>query len=175
MKHGVLPAVAASCDLEAIDTLVPYPGNARLHDDDLIAESLARNGQYKPVIVQVSSRHILAGNGTTEAAAALGWTHVAVQWVDVDDDRARRINLVDNRASDKARNDLGDLAEQLTVIADDLAGTGFTLDDLESIQAFNSTPLSFDTEDDDDPETARPTIGRHHIECPECGHIFPTK
>lgn len=173
MKHGIRPDLVASCDLEVIDTLLPYPGNARLHDDDLLAESLARNGQYRPVLVQTATRRIIAGNGTTNAALSLGWTHVAVQWLDCTDAEALRINVVDNRAGDKGRNDLGDLALQLEQLGDDLAGSGFTDDDLASILAFNAEPLDFEAGEQDNALRSRKT-GRAHVECPSCHHVFPT-
>lgn len=159
----------AAGDLEEIATLRHFPGNARLHDEDLIRESLAVNGQYKPIIVQTSTRCVLAGNGTMAAAHALGWTEILVQWIDCDDEAARRINLVDNRASDKARDDLGELAMLLTALGDDLAGTGFTHDDLDGIRTFLDEPLVLLPDDRPTDPTANTTTTHT---CPSCGHTF---
>jgi hypothetical protein len=85
--HHVAPALHAL--LEPLATLHGYPGNARVHDLPTIAASLEANGQYKPLVGQVSTRTILVGNGTLVAAVGLGWSHLAVGWLDVDDDVAR--------------------------------------------------------------------------------------
>jgi hypothetical protein len=46
-----------------------YPGNARRGDTEAIAESLAVNGQFRPLAVQASTSYVLTGNHTMDAAA----------------------------------------------------------------------------------------------------------
>lgn len=107
-----------------IGSLIPYPGNARVHADATLAESLQVNEQYRPLVVQRSTSRILAGNGTWKAALALGWTEVAATFIDCDDATARRIVLVDNRASDLATYDDEALRAILSEVVD-LPGTGY--------------------------------------------------
>ena len=63
-----------------ISQLKFYPGNARRGDIDLIAESLQRLGQYKPVVACVGGKApklkntLLAGNHTV--MAEIGRAHV---------------------------------------------------------------------------------------------------
>ena len=142
--HGVRPELADTAELVAVDDLRFYPGNARLHDDDLLMESLATHGQYKALTVQRSTSYVLAGNGTLHAAHALGWTHVAVSWLDCDDHQARKIVAVDNAASDRARNDEAALAELLGGLAGDYVGSGFDQPDLDRLLASLDTPLQLD-------------------------------
>lgn len=142
--HGVRPEVAADYPLEPVESLAFYPGNARQHDDDVLTESLTTHGQYRPVVAQRSTRYVLAGNGTLHTAAALGWSHVAVSWLDVDDDEARRIVLMDNRASDLARDDPGDLAALLQGLHGDYTGTGFDDQHLAGLLAGLDEPLHLD-------------------------------
>lgn len=171
MSHGVRPDALEHGALEDINTLRHFPGNARLHDDELLTESLAINGQYKPIIAQTSSRYVIAGNGTMAAARALGWTEVLVAWLECDDEQARRINLVDNRASDKARDDIGALVELLGALGGDLAGTGFSHDDHDAMLKYLEAPLTY--EPDVLPPEDHPTD--HHktvTQCPSCGHLF---
>ena len=110
--------------------------NARIGDVDAIAESIERNGIYKPVVVNRGTKtgrpnEVLAGNHTVKAVRQLGWTELPVVWVDVDDDAARRIVLADNRTNDLARYDDGALLRLVQKLDDgDLAGTGFTESDL---------------------------------------------
>lgn len=115
--------------LVPIADLIPYPGNARRGDIDSIAESLRAFGQYRPIVVQKSTRHVLAGNHTMAAAKSLGWSQIDVHWLDVDDEKARRIVLADNRHADRGHYDLHDLADLLQA-ADTLDGTGYADEDL---------------------------------------------
>jgi ParB-like nuclease family protein len=118
-----------------INDLVPYPGNARVHNQAAIAESLAANGQYRPLVIQRSTSYVLVGNGTLEGAKSLGWDHIDVTYLDIDDDRARRIVLADNRTSDLAAYDEAALIELLAPYQADLSGTAWSMDDLESLLA----------------------------------------
>lgn len=119
-----------------VDGLVHYDRNPRRGDLSLIMESLETHGQYKPVVVRTGTNEILAGNHTVMATKELGWTQVAATFVDVDDDEAARIVLVDNRANDKAGYDDAELAELLQAVdanEQGLAGTGFVQEDLQGL------------------------------------------
>lgn len=124
--------------LAPVSQLNPFPGNARRGNVDLIADSLAKLGQYKPIVVcrgdvePELANTVLAGNHTLQAAIRLGWEQIDVHWVDVDWDTARRIVLVDNRANDKAGYDTEALADLLTELPD-LKGTGFIQDDVDRL------------------------------------------
>ena len=115
-----------------------HPHNARQGDVGAICQSLEAHGQYKPLVVQKSSNTVLAGNHTLQAASALGWKEVDVTFVDVDDEQALRILLVDNRTSDQATYDdtvLTDLLEHLVHTGEGLHGTGWDGDDLDELLA----------------------------------------
>lgn len=119
-----------------ITDLKPHPQNVRQGDIGAISESLKHHGQYRPIVVQKSSGHILAGNHTFKAAKALGWKQIAATYVDCNDEQALRILLMDNRANDLASYDDGALAEMLQGLMatdDQLAGTGFDPDDLQQL------------------------------------------
>lgn len=134
---GVHPEIA---DLAVdIDTVRPYNRNPRRHDLSVIRESLQENGQYRPLVVNrgtVTGRvnEILAGSGTWQVAKDEGWWKVAVTFVDVDEDRAAKIVLVDNRANQLGGFDDAILAELLTEL-DDVSGTGYTEPDLDDLLA----------------------------------------
>lgn len=124
---------------ELIENLKFFPGNARRGDVDLIAESLAKLGQFAPVIANRGNKSskkyksvLLSGNHTTMAAQRLGWEEIDVHWVDVDDDTAIRINLVANKANDKADYDIQELVELANSLPD-LEATGFTDDELDAM------------------------------------------
>jgi DNA modification methylase len=91
-----------------IGELVSDPRNARAHGEDnlgAIRASLEKFGQRKPVVVNRRNRQVEAGNGLVEAAGLLGWSHVAVVWVDDDPAAQRGFSLADNRTAELAEWD----------------------------------------------------------------------
>lgn len=121
-------------DVVSIENVRPHPRNPRRGDVDLIAESITENGFYGAIVVQRSTGHIIAGNHRWKAARASGATEIAAIFVDVDDDRALRIMLADNRSSDSASNDEAALDALLRDLADtplQLDGTLFEIEDLD--------------------------------------------
>ncbi|WP_210410174.1 ParB/RepB/Spo0J family partition protein [Nesterenkonia sp. NBAIMH1] len=114
------------------DGLVHYGRNPRRGDVPVIVESLKHNGQYKPIVVRAGTNEVLAGNHTLKAAREMGWDQMAATFVDVDDDEAARIVLVHNQSNDLAGYDDAALQELLEELPD-LAGTGFTDDDLNDM------------------------------------------
>jgi hypothetical protein len=115
-----------------IDQLHEHPDNPRRGDEEAIEASMAAHGFYGAVLVQTSTNRIIAGNHRTRVAARLGEATVPVLFVDVDDDRARRLLLVDNRSNDLAGYDDRELAALLSEV-EDLAGTGFGDEDLAQL------------------------------------------
>lgn len=134
-----------------ISELIYHPQNVRDHDLPTLRASLRAHGQFASVVRQASTGYVIKGNGTLEAAAAEGWESLDVVTLDVDDDQALRILLIDNRTSDGASNRADGLAELLASL-DDLSGTGYTDDDLGTLLAsleppappptFDSVPLA---------------------------------
>lgn len=119
-----------------IAQLIEHPDNARRGDEAAIDASMAAHGFYGAVLVQASTRRIIAGNHRTRVARRRGDTTVPVLLVDVDDDRARRILLADNRTNDRASYDRDELARLLGELAgtdDVFAGTGWDNDDLGAL------------------------------------------
>jgi len=112
--------------------LSPYPGNPRRGDVDAIAQSLETNGQYRPVVVQKSTGHVLAGNHTVLAAESLGWKKIAAVFVDVDDDQAAKIVLADNKTAELGSYDHDDLVALLQSV-DNLDGTGYSQVELDAV------------------------------------------
>jgi hypothetical protein len=118
-----------------IDTLVEYPDNPRLGDIEKIQESLLENGQYRPLTVNKNNNQILTGNHTWLAMKELGWEKCTVTYVDVDENKAKKIVLVDNRLSDVADYDNELLTKMLQDMVEDLMGTGFEQKDIDELLA----------------------------------------
>ncbi len=115
-----------------IDTIKSYDKNPRKGNVRAIAESLATNKQYRPIVVQKKGRKILAGNHTHQAAKSLGWAKIAVVFVDVDDKQAKRIVLADNRTNDLAEYDNDVLLDLLSDLGTP-EGTGYSVSDMNAI------------------------------------------
>ena len=125
-----------------IDSVQPHPRNVRQGDVGAIATSLNLNGQYRPIVVHKTSNNILAGNHTYKAAVSLGWTHIAITYVDCTDEQALKILLADNKANDLASYDdsaLADLLKDL-VGGPGLDGTLYELSDLDDLIAMLEPP-----------------------------------
>lgn len=120
-----------------LQELVTHPGNPRRGSIDIIKQSLQRFGQVRPIVVQHEEGMILAGNHTFMAAGELGWDKIAVVYVDLPEDEATAYMLMDNRSGDLATWDDVGLAEVLADLQskDMLEATGFSIDDLEDLQA----------------------------------------
>src|SRR5699024_2137480 len=152
MTPTILPTPTRTVD---ISTLSPHPDNARQGNTDLIAQSLEHNGQYRPLVVQKSTGHVLAGNHTLAAAHQLGWTQVAATFVDVDDTAAKKILLADNKTSDEATYD-EDLLAQLLSDLNTTHGTGFTDEEADDLILALSEPHTTPEHPHPDPNTPPP-------------------
>lgn len=117
-----------------VDTVEPFPGNPREGDVGAIAESLRRFGQQKPIVVQESTRYIVAGNHLWRAAVALGWEEIAANVVPMDDKTAEAFLIADNRTSELGSYDEDALGALLRKIAAEgnLRGTGYDGDDVDA-------------------------------------------
>jgi len=130
----------------ALKDLEFFPGNARIHDTAGLKESVAEHedadvpggktgGQYKSICVRSHDGKltILAGNGTAEAMAATGQTHVYADVIECTDLEAEKINIKDNAYSDKARNDEELLAAQIRKLDGDYYAIGLEEKDISRL------------------------------------------
>ena len=130
--------------------------NPRQGDVGAIVVSLERNGQFRPILANRRDSQILAGNHTYRAALELGWTEVAVVWVDASPEEATRILLADNRTNDLASYDEPLLTEVLARVVEDegpdgLLGTGFEPEDLDALLDLYGEDRKNDLADDEVP------------------------
>src|SRR5262249_9751760 len=118
-----------------LDTLSTWPGNARRGDIELLTQSLSVHGQYRPLLGQKSSNRVMAGNNVLLAMRAMGATRRDVLYLEVDDEQAKPIVLMGNRASDLSDYDWGELAQELLELNDDYHGTGYTTEQVTTLLA----------------------------------------
>lgn len=108
--------------------------NARVeHAVERIAGSLRQYGQRKPIVAnRAQGGRVIAGNGTLRAARSLGWSHVAVVWVDEDAASATGYAIADNRVGDLSRWDVGALGALIEALPEGTF-TGFEVGELEEL------------------------------------------
>jgi hypothetical protein len=111
-------------ELLDINKVSLHPQNPRRGDLDAIGSSIDANGWYGAITVQKSTGFILAGNHRYRAAVERGATEIPAVVLDVDDERATRILLADNRTADLGTYDEDVLTAVLESL-EDLTGTGF--------------------------------------------------
>lgn len=122
-----------------VEELRTLTGNARQGDVEAVMRSLDKFGQRKPIVVQVGSNEIIAGNHTFAAAKRLGWTEIAVVWVEDDDTTAKAFALADNRTSELGGYDSELLAAMIQEVMNEdtdlLLAASYTEDDLAALLA----------------------------------------
>lgn len=140
-------------NVEYVDpgTLEHWPGNANKGDVPHIKQSMRDNGIFAPLTVQKGTNRIIIGNHRFLALKEL-WAEeperwprrVPVMFLDVDDARANRINLEDNKSRDLAVWDDRALLAQLGELYEDdlgsLVGSGFTDDEYTRMLLAKDTP-----------------------------------
>lgn len=116
----------------SVATLIPDPANVRRHGPrnlDSIKGSLTRFGQQKPIVVS-KDNVVVAGNGTLEAAKALGWTEIDIIRSSLKGPEATAFAIADNRTAELAIWDDDGLKETLHALQEEnealFAATGFT-------------------------------------------------
>lgn len=130
--------ISQTLEMARTDWLREHPKNPRRGDTEAIRDSIDANGWYGAVVAQRSTGNILAGNHRYRAAVRAGAEEIPVLWLDVDDERACRILLADNRTNDLAGYDdesLAALLKDLRESDEALLGTGFSNEDLDKMLA----------------------------------------
>lgn len=166
-----------------ISDLVPDPANVRKHAQknlDAIKGSLAKFGQQKPIVVGANNV-VIAGNGTLEAARALGWDAINVVRTELTGTEATAFAIADNRTGELAEWDAGALSETLkALLADDfdIGAIGFDDEDLASMIA-EVAPAEGLTDPDAVPENVdtrcKPgdlwQLGEHRLLCGDSTNV----
>jgi hypothetical protein len=128
----------------SIDAIELDPENARGHSQrniDAIAASLKQFGQRRPLVVWDDI--VIAGNGTLQAARALGWKKIEIARTPDDwtEDQARAYAIADNRTAELAEWDGTALLMTLEGLPQDLLeATGFTETDLVDLSRTFTEP-----------------------------------
>jgi len=125
-----------------ISTLKNHPDNIDKTHIDVIADSLVRFGQVRPVLVDEDDGcTIIAGHHVVKAARKLGWTYIAVVKAKFKSEaEARAYLMADNETARRGWETLPiegqtSLVEAIYEQTGSLDGTGWTVDQLRDYQA----------------------------------------
>ena len=125
-----------------LDKLIPDPENPRTHDGrnlEAIESSLREHGQVEPLLVQKSTKMVIAGNGRMMAMKRLGWEQCHVVMLDVDDTQARKLSIQLNRTGELAGWDEATLTKHLQALGEmaefEIEAMGFDSNELDQLVA----------------------------------------
>lgn len=168
--------------LRDIESLRPYPRNARTHSRkqvQQIAASIERFGFNNPVLIS-DEGEIIAGHGRAEAAKLLGMKTVPTLALSHLSEAERRAYiLADNKLALNAGWDREILAIELQALVDlefDVELTGFSLAEVDLVldEAGEADPEGMDAAEDLVPQRSGPPVtrtgdlwllGRHRLLC----------
>ena len=153
--------------------LLSDPANVRKHNDrnlSAIKASLAKYGQQKPIVIG-ENNVVIAGNGTLEAAASLGWDKIDCVRSPLKGSEATGYAISDNRTAELAEWHNQALAETLRSLQSedfDLEALGFNEGEIDELINKITTPLFEPANIDDQGRLDE----KAKVECPSCGHEF---
>ncbi len=116
-----------------IESLTCDRSNARRHPERNLTQikaSLQRFGQQKPIVVDATNT-VRAGNGTLEAARALGWKTIAIVRSELQKTELTAYAIADNRSAELAEWDAEVLAA--TLADEEIGDVGFLDEEIAKI------------------------------------------
>jgi ParB family chromosome partitioning protein len=154
----------------AVTELSFDPSNARKHSEkniEAIKGSLRKFQQQKPLVVS-KDNIVLAGNGTLQAAIALGWKEVDIVRSHLTGAEAMAYSLADNRVAELAEWDQDILGGQLQALFEDGFEIGeFGFDDCDFLKSKSDSPF--------ENKESEKSNNDKMIMCPNCSHSFSQK
>jgi ParB-like chromosome segregation protein Spo0J len=122
--------------IQPISKLKPAKHNPRKGDVESIKKSYERFGQRKPIVADRATGEIIAGNHQYLAAQELGWTEMAVVFVDDDKETAVAYSVADNRIGQLGEWNVEELVLAFDEIGlDSIDSVGFSEADVEDFRA----------------------------------------
>ena len=128
-----------------LSEIITDPMNSRVHDVhniDIIKKSLLKFGQYRPFVIQKSNNYIRVGNGMYQAMIQIAkqqnknieQIQVNCIVLDISDEQASTLSILDNKSSDLSYNDnnkLGEIFKNLS--QENIELTGFSNQEVAKI------------------------------------------
>tara|TARA_R100000963_G_C4629543_1_gene94972 strand:- start:263 stop:748 length:486 start_codon:yes stop_codon:yes gene_type:complete len=148
-----------------VEQIKPWDNNPRKdHAVKEIQASMESFGYLNPIVVQSSTKRIIAGHGRFKALQETGVKEVPVISVDITDDKADMYTLADNKIAELSNWDftkMADLLLEFDAKNFDVTLLGFTENEIEKIM--NVTPP------EEFAEVKPEEVSTEH-KCPKCGY-----
>ena len=121
--------------------LVPWERNPRKNDPavDDVARSIAKFGFGTPIVARKENNEIIAGHTRHKAAMLIGYSPVPVRFLDLSENEAHALAIVDNQTNEIALWDEVELDGLLEELESELDGV-FDGDDEEPLDDFCPEP-----------------------------------
>ncbi len=152
------PDPRASALWVPIDSVTLDPHNARERtprNSEVIRKSLDKFGQRKPIVVDADGI-VIAGNGTWQAAKALGWSEIWVAPSALRGAEARAFAIADNRAGDLSQFD----ELELTLAIEGLDGDLLDVIGFDAVELAELLPIPEHEKTDDEKPAAKKSQGQ---------------
>lgn len=179
-------------EIVPIDSVHLDPANVRKHPErnlEAIKGSLQRFRQQKPIVVDEHGV-VRAGNGTLEAARALGWKDIAIVRSGLKGAELSAFAIADNRTAELALWDGPALSKQVLALLEEgvpLSDIGFTDEEIAALRVDDEPVVVPDSPGEATPEVKDPPVpeapsdaktrpgdlyylGEHRILCADCRH-----
>jgi hypothetical protein len=148
-----------------VDSLLENPRNPNKHPErqiEMLAKIIDHQGQRSPVVVSNRSGLIVKGHGRLEAMRSLGWTQVAVDYQDYQNEVEEFQDMVaDNKIAELATHDDNFMIEGIQDL--DLGDSDF---ELLGMDDFNLDPIEIK---DTASELDLDSFDNFQHQCPKCG------
>jgi len=150
-----------------IDTIYQDDKNIKTHgfkSIDSIKKSIIEFGQYMPIVVNKRTNIILVGNGTYQALKELDFKTVKIVYVDLSEEDANKLSILDNRTSELSEID-NNIVEKFFYELDDnlIKITGYTSSEVDELM----NQLTPETMED---QTEK--VNLNLVKCPYCKAEF---
>jgi len=140
-------------ETKPIKEIIEDPENAREHGArnlEAIEKSLAAFGQQKPIVINKEGK-VIAGNGTLQAAQAIGWETIQVVKTELPELQQKAFAVADNRTAEMATWDEEVLARTIKEVAeiDEILAVqlGFEQDEIKRMLERLEIPEELDAPD----------------------------
>jgi len=132
------PPQEPAASWEEISSIVPWELNPRDNDNAVpgVCESIKEFGFGAPLVVHLGTRKVIAGHTRLRAAQELQMAYVPVRFLDIPEDKAHKLALVDNKLGEVADWNMSKLSAIIQDMASDedslasMVSMGFEQDEL---------------------------------------------
>lgn len=165
-----------------VSSITPYENNPRIISEkslEAVRLSIEKYGMVQPIVTD-TKRVIIAGHTRHQALVQLGVETVEIYEVDMPEEKARALRVIDNRVGELSDWDRSALTMELREMEDSILRTYFWDVDLELGQL--KTALRDVSEEEIDAATdkvstipERAKVPTTQVECPACKGTFEVK